>query len=83
MTQLKMRHINAVTRAQNLLETGIDVTDNAKLRRSIEKDIATLSELRDLLYYAIENPALPFLDDVNEPADPILNQIDEEPDGSF
>lgn len=83
MSQLKQRHINALTRAQNLLETGVNVTGNEKLRKSIEHDISTLSELRDLLYFAIENPTLPFLDDLAEPAYPILNQIEDEPDGAF
>jgi len=83
MIQLKLKHINAITRAQNLLETGVNVTGNEKLRRSIEKDIATLSELRDLLYFALENPTLPFLEELSEPADPILNKIDDEPDGAY
>lgn len=83
MTKLNQRHINAITRAQNLLETGVNVTGNEKLKKSIDNDIRILCELRELLYFALENPTLPFPDDLSEPAEPILNQIEDEPDGAF
>lgn len=68
VTKPKIKHIAAVTRAQHLLETGINVDGNPKLRKSIEDDIATLCEVRQILYQFIENPTLPFtVVIVNEP----------------
>ena len=77
---LKMRHITAITRAQNLLETAVNVGNNWKLRKSIEKDIQILAELRMLLYEAYENPTLPFQVEQRLEPVPVLNPIDDEPD---
>lgn len=79
VTVLKMKHITAVTRAQNLLETAVNVDNNAKLRKSIEKDIQILAELREILYYAYENPTLPYHVEQRLDPIPLLNDISEEP----
>jgi len=83
VTSVKQKHIHAITRAQNLLETGVNVSNNEKLRESIKKDILILCELRQILFYALENPTLPFNVEAETEADPIVDQIENEPDGAF
>ncbi len=67
MKKLRIAHIEAVTRSQNLLETAVNVEGNESLRKSIANDVYLLSDLRLLLYYALENPALPFLHESEDP----------------
>ncbi len=72
-------HTCAITRAQNLLETGIDVTNKPKLAKSIQKDIVLLCEVRDILFHLIENPTLPFAVLHFEKVRPELNPVEDEP----
>lgn len=77
------RHIYAITRVQRLLETGVDVANKPKLAKSINDDIALLCEVRDILYQIIENPSLPFVIHQLDSVQPILDQINAEPNGAF
>lgn len=72
MRRPKMRHIQCITRAQHLLETGINVADNPSLKKSIQGDIELLCEIRQILHDVKDNPTLPF-----------LNQIEEEPNAGI
>lgn len=83
MTKPKQRHVSAVIRAQNLLETGINVDNNDKLKNSIATDIKLLGQVREMLYRMIENPTLPFSDDIPNLGEPILDQIENDPNGAF
>lgn len=60
MIALRQEHIGALTRAQNLLETAVDVRGKKKLENAINRDITLLCQLRQLLFFALENPTLPF-----------------------
>lgn len=82
MTKPKTKHVGAVTRAQHLLETGINVDGNERLRKAIEKDIALLNEVRNILYNCIENPVLPFVEQGPDVADPKYDPIETAPNAA-
>lgn len=69
MPKLSHKHIFALTRAQNLLETAVNVQGQPKLDNAIHRDIILLGEVRQMLYFALENPTLSFTieDSVNKP----------------
>lgn len=78
MTKLRHDHICAVTRAQNLLETAVDVKGNAKLSKSIRGDIVLLTQLRQILFHIVENPTLPFIESAEPTKAPFLDALDAE-----
>lgn len=79
MTKPKLKHIAAVTRTQHLLSTGMNEDSTPELRKSIEEDVQTLREVREILYEIMQNPTLPFTVSTEPEAVPVLNQIEDEP----
>lgn len=99
------QHTDVLLRCEHLLKNALRSAGAPRFRRALQRDCRIVSEIREMLYYAIENPALPFpvpqdplpspylaaLDAeleaelVSETAKPkpILNQIEDEPNGSF
>lgn len=83
MTKLQFKHISAVTSAMKLYQTCLDDNFQSHVHKSVQREMDTLIELRDILLEMHRNPSLPFTTLEPSMADPILDQIENEPDGAF
>lgn len=94
MIKPKMKHVSAITRSVNLLESGLADELVKRFHNAIERDLGLMREVKAMLFEMIENPTLPFMEVASgiaainlipdpEPDKPILDEIEAEPDGAF
>ncbi len=83
MTKPTTKHTDVTIRAQKLFENALDSAIEPKFKRRLERDAKLLSEIREILYYSIENPTLPFADFAGPDHDPVLDPIEAEPNAAF
>jgi len=62
----KMKHVYAITRSQNLLESGLHDVLEKRFHNAIERDLNLMTEVKSMLLSMIENPTLPFLDSIEK-----------------
>lgn len=83
MTELKFKHITAVTNAIRLYQTCLDDHFQKHLHKQVQRDQENLIEARDILLAIYRNPTLPFNDSEPSLAKAILNHIDDEPNAAI
>ncbi len=67
MSEVKFKHISAITSSIKLLQTCLDDRFQQRLHKQVEQDQKSLIEARDILLKMYRNPTLPFLDGNVEP----------------
>lgn len=83
MTKPSRKHTSAIMQSIKLLENAFNNAAEPKFKRALLRDIRLHEEVRSMLFHMIENPTLPFLDDRQGHEEPILNQIEDDPNGAF
>lgn len=64
MTKPSTKHCSAIIRSIHLLEYGLNDELDKRFRKALDQDIILLSEAREILYQLINNPTLPFVEEV-------------------
>lgn len=77
------KHTDVIIRAQKLFENAMNSAVEPKFKRALQRDIKLLTQVRGILYRVIDCPTLPFIVSAEPPVQPILDQIEQEPNGAF
>ncbi|MGB3906457.1 MAG: hypothetical protein WBB22_16230, partial [Anaerolineae bacterium] len=80
---LNQHHIHAVGRSISLLESGHKEVVEPKFHRALDRDIKLMSQVKSILWEIWRNPMMPNLLVSCDDPHPVINAIDEEPNGAF
>jgi len=67
MSKPSTKHIDSITRCQQLLKSGLNTVVREQFSRDIEHDLRLLGEIKGMLYQILENPTLPFFETEGTP----------------
>jgi hypothetical protein len=83
MKKLKAKHCYVLNSCQKLLENARSNAIEPKFIKALDRDIRLIAEVTEMLWFAIENPVLPFVPSQPPSVAPVLDPIEQEPNAAF